>query len=133
MVLMSAITAPIRSAMLARACTVASVRRVSSTAAPAIFAEWETWLAISRVEIDSSSVAAATVCTFIDACSAAAATLWDCRLVCSAVAAMVWAVVSISRAAVVSVWVRAATFASNWRVSSSRRWARRACASASPA
>ena len=48
------------------------------TASNEICDDWVTCRAISRIEIDISSVAAATVCTLPEVCSAAAATLTDC-------------------------------------------------------
>ena len=66
MLLMSWITVPIFSAVAASVCTVALVRWASSTARSAICDDCATWPAISRIEIDSSSVAAATVCTLAE-------------------------------------------------------------------
>ena len=77
MSLISLTTSPILLAASARACTLALVRSASETAWLAILAELPTWRLISLIEDDSSSDAAATVCTLVDASSVAAATAVD--------------------------------------------------------
>jgi hypothetical protein len=68
MVLMSCTTWPIFSAEAASICTVRLVRSASTTARSAIWEDCATWEAISRIEMDNSSVAAATVCTLAEVC-----------------------------------------------------------------
>ena len=69
----------------ASSCTAASVRRAPCTARSAICDDCATWEAISRIEIDSSSVAAATVCTLAEVCWAAEETVTDCWVVWPAI------------------------------------------------
>ena len=86
MSLISFTTSPIFSAASARLRTWPLVRSASATALLAMSADWPTWRLISAIEPDSSSVAAATVCTLLVASSDAAETTVAWRLVCSAVA-----------------------------------------------
>src|SRR3546814_2839110 len=62
------------------------VRPACSVASLAMRVDSDTCRLISAIELDSSSAAAAAVCTLADASSEAAATVCDCRLVSSAVA-----------------------------------------------
>ena len=78
------------------------VRLASSSARLATACERSTWLAISRTEAASSSVAEATVCTFDDVCSAAPATVVACVLVCPAVVSICLDAASSSTAAEVT-------------------------------
>ena len=55
--------------------TVVSVRRVSSTAWVALVEDWLTWVTISWIDADISSLAAATVWTLAEVSSAAVATV----------------------------------------------------------
>ena len=88
-------------------------------------ADWFTWRAISSIDEDSSSAAAATVCTLPDACSEAAATMPACRLVSPAVADIEAAVACISCVALPSCARTSATALSKSRVSASIAWPRR--------
>ena len=84
MVLISWTIAPIFSALSAKTPTILLVRSASCTAVAAVAEDCATWREISVTELDSSSVAAATVCTFALASSAAAATAVVCWPVLSA-------------------------------------------------
>jgi len=75
MSLISFTASPIFCAAADRPCTVTLVRFACSTAWPAILVDSATSRPISETEDDSSSVAAATVCTLAEACSATAATV----------------------------------------------------------
>ena len=66
--------------------------------------------------MESSSVAAATVCTLAEVCWAADETVTDCWVVWPATAVMVCAVASISVAAEDRPWVSADTLLSKRRV-----------------
>jgi hypothetical protein len=80
---------PIFSAAFARVRTSWLVRSASVTASPVILELSFTWRAISEIDEESSSAAAATVWTLAVACSEAAATAVVWLLVCSAVRDMV--------------------------------------------
>ena len=58
--------------------TVVAVCCVASSALWVVARDSLTWLLISVIEAESSSAAAATVCTLADACSVAQATAADC-------------------------------------------------------
>jgi hypothetical protein len=72
--LMSSTTSPILWAASARPWTVLLARSASSTAPWEILVDSATWRPISSMELESSSVAEATVWTLVDASSEAAAT-----------------------------------------------------------
>src|ERR1700689_3586621 len=69
------ITVPILFCALAYSPTLALVRLASATASIALCADWCTSRSISAAVAESSSVAAATVCTIVEVCSDAAATV----------------------------------------------------------
>ena len=91
------------------------MRSVSATACWVIVVDWLTWRAISLIEAESSSPAAATVCTLDDATREAAATVAAWRFACSAVRAMASAVARISEAAEATMPEIFCTRSATWR------------------